>query len=221
MFKCYHYGQCCEDPFTQIAITLGDIQRMCTATSKSAVQLYKEKIIGIQPFHDADNPQQFELDLGLYIPCQFRKVDPTDGIRKCEIYTDRPINCRMFPYWILADAPVIAIKQIAKDGCKCLAENKYDAKFEEERKIYKEYKDKLSKIFEEEVLITDTFLDENEFRGVMKIEEVPQSKDEMRNTIIELVNRLQQQDFTPLFQKVDEELQNHRFTTDIPTIPQS
>ena len=55
MFECHHHGQCCEDPVTQINLTLGDLQRLTTSTQKSTLQLYKDKIIGIQPFGDPEN----------------------------------------------------------------------------------------------------------------------------------------------------------------------
>src|SRR3989338_929103 len=147
-FQCTNAGECCTNPSTQIAVTLGDIMRI-----KQFTKLPIEKIIphyvAVNPFGDPEKPQTFDLELGLNIPCRFREGN------RCTIYKARPLNCRLFPYWILAHAPQEKIKEIGEPGCKCLSHFEMD---EADRPVYKSYADALGKIMEQESAKTDSFM---------------------------------------------------------------
>jgi Fe-S-cluster containining protein len=97
-------------------------------------ELFKE-YIDLNPFGDSDLTH-YDLDLGLNRPCKFR-ID-----EKCSIYPARPLNCRIFPYWILAEAPLARLREIlAYHKCS------YDIF---KKKEYKKYKDILGEIILEE-----------------------------------------------------------------------
>jgi len=132
--KCNHCGLCCKDPCTQINVTIGDLHRISKFLEVPVDELFEEKI-GINPFADS-NLIHYDLDLGLNLPCKFR----VDG--KCSIYPARPLNCRLFPYWILAEAPPEKLKDILSEH-QC----SYDML---RKKDYERYKDIIAKILLEE-----------------------------------------------------------------------
>ena len=94
-FRCLHCGGCCENNATHINLTLGDISRFSEITCKSTEDLFREGSIGLMPFQTTEDPDIFEIELGLKIPCRFRKG------KRCMIYGARPLNCRLFPFWII------------------------------------------------------------------------------------------------------------------------
>lgn len=128
--KCNHCGLCCTDPCTQVNLTIGDISRISDYIKLPIEELFKE-YIDLNPFGDSDL-KHYDLDLGLNKPCKFR-ID-----EKCSIYPTRPLNCRIFPYWILAEAPLARLREILADH-KCA----YDIF---KKKEYKKYKDILGEI---------------------------------------------------------------------------
>ena len=71
---------------------------------------------------------------------------------KCMIHPFRPLNCRIFPYWILVHFHHLKICDNTTD---CLANLKLD---EQEVKKYREYSKKLGEIIEEEREITNNVL---------------------------------------------------------------
>jgi len=109
--ECTHCGLCCKDACTQVNLTIGDIYRISDFLNKPIDELIPE-FIDINPFGDPDLIH-YDLDIGLNNPCKFRK----DG--KCSIYEARPLNCRIFPYWILARAPPEQLTEILSEhGCR-------------------------------------------------------------------------------------------------------
>ena len=128
--KCTHCGFCCEDPCTQVNITVGDIWRISDYLKVPVEKLFPE-YMDMNPFGDPDLVH-YDIDLGLNNPCRFR----VNG--KCSIYPARPLNCRLFPYWILAEAPLEKLNDILGDyGCS------YDML---RRKDYQKYKDIIGEI---------------------------------------------------------------------------
>tara|TARA_Y100000310_G_C20696019_1_gene825801 strand:+ start:1840 stop:2550 length:711 start_codon:yes stop_codon:yes gene_type:complete len=95
MFKCFHCGECCVNPATQINITVGDLVRLSKEKGISIKSMFG-KYVGIVPFQ-TEEEFIYEMDLGLHIPCEFRS-----GLR-CSVYSARPMNCRLFPLWILVE----------------------------------------------------------------------------------------------------------------------
>ena len=90
-FKCHHCGECCRNVSAQINLSISDLARICQFLKCEVKEIIPK--IGIIPFlSENDN---FDYELGLNLPCQFRKDS------RCTIYPARPLNCRMFPYFIL------------------------------------------------------------------------------------------------------------------------
>lgn len=208
MFRCYHCGGCCEDVCTQINLTLGDISRLKNYTKKSALQLYKTGIIGVYPFGDPFKSNEFETDIGLFIPCTYRKQAKSHKL--CSIYQARPLNCRLFPYWILAEAPPKEIKQLICPGHECMKHFEIDEDFKDDRKIYHEYKEKIVKILFEESKISDPFFKKLGLKKKFKTTR-SKTKDDDFKVITKLVKELKQNDFSDIFKKIDKEIKRHSF----------
>jgi Fe-S-cluster containining protein len=205
MFLCYHCGGCCEDVCTQINLTLGDIKRLSEKTGKSALKLYKEGVIGVFPFGDPFKDDEYETDVGLFIPCRFRKSG------KCSIYGCRPINCRLFPYWILAEAPLNEIKTLICPGHECMKHLEIDADFKEDRKEYHSYKEKLVQILHFETQLSDKFYKKIGLKKKIKAKP-SKTKDDDLKIIFMLVKKLCKKDFSELFRKIDKEVKKQDFT---------
>lgn len=216
MFKCNHNGKCCEDPTTQINLTLGDIQRISKFTKKSALDLYNEGIMGVYPFGDPFKNDEFETDIGLYIPCGFRKKNEKLGKLICSIYPARPLNCRIFPFWVLAEAPMNEVEKFVKEHpCgECCG---VDEDFEEDRKLYNEYKEKLVEILSKEVPMSDSFYETLGLKKKIKTKPSKTQEEDFK-IINELIKEIRKEDFTVLFKKIDEEIKKHEFVLmeDIP-----
>ena len=132
--RCQHCGQCCgEDRRININLSVGDIFRICNHL-KISVDVFFEKYAGVKEFKD---PKQGDYpDLGLDIPCKFRKDN------RCSVYEARPVNCRIFPYWVLALVPEENLKEVLKNN-KC----KYDLG---KKEVYRKYQAAIAKILLEE-----------------------------------------------------------------------
>ena len=200
MFHCYHCGQCCEDIATQINLTLGDIKRISIITGKSAVELYNDKVISVMPFFDPLEPNKFEIDLGLFKPCRYLNKD-----KKCSIYSHRPLNCRLFPIWILAEAPKEAITEMSHDSGQCL--KKLD-NLNKKRFFYKNYVKKLSKVLDEENDSSDTFIKQLGLQNSIVIDEKLRNKEELKELIRQMIDNLQMFDHTFKFEQIDRKIQD-------------
>ena len=135
--KCNHCGLCCRDPRTQINLTVGDIYRITDFLKISVEEIFKEHV-GIMPFGDYDLIH-YDLDIGLDLPCKFRINE------RCSIYQVRPLNCRLFPYWVLSEAPPEKLKYLL-DKHKC----SYDLA---KKETYTKYKE----------IVGNTLLEESKF----------------------------------------------------------
>jgi len=216
MFRCNHNGRCCEDPTTQINLTLGDVQRISKFTKKSALQLYQEGIIGVYPFGDPFKNDEFETDVGIYIPCGFRKKNEKLGKLTCSIYPARPLNCRLFPFWVLAEAPMKEVKKFIKEhpcGDCCGV----DEDFEEDRKLYQAYKEQLVEVLSKEIPLSDQFY---EIQGLKKKIKTKPSKtqEEDLKIINKLIKDIRKEDVSEIFNNIDKEIKKHKFSDykDIP-----
>lgn len=210
MFRCYHCGGCCEDVSTQISLTLGDIQRLTKFTKKSALKLYKEGIIGVYPFGDPFKENEFETDVGIFVPCLFRKKKKDQDHTSCLIYPARPINCRLFPYWILAEAPPNEIKSIITPTHECMKHFEIDPDFKEDRKAFHIYKEKLVKILFKETRVSDQFYNTMGLKKKFKTKR-SKTKDDDFKVISQLVKQLQKKDYSDIFSKIDKEIKKHKF----------
>lgn len=210
MFNCNHNGQCCEDPATQISLTLGDLQRICKFTKKSALDLYKEGVLGVYPFGNPFKNNEFETDIGLFIPCKFRTNDKKTKRKSCAIYHARPLNCRLFPFWILAEASMQEIEDFVKNhkcgDCCCIDEH-----FEEDRALYKKYKEKLVEILSKESPISDRFYEKLGLKKKIKTK-ASKTKESDLKIISKLVKKMQKEDYSMIFKRIDKELPKYRFS---------
>lgn len=140
--KCNHCGLCCSDPCTQINLTIGDIKRISDFLKIPVEDLFKEHM-SVKPFADPDFIH-YDMDLGLELPCRFR-ID-----ERCSVYPVRPLNCRLFPYWVLAEAPPDRLKDIfSEHACS------YDML---RKKDYQRYKE----------IVGNILLDESKFLRIDK-----------------------------------------------------
>lgn len=171
--KCNHCGECCSDSPSQINLTIGDVWRICNSLNIS-VDAFFSKYAGLVPFADFDLIH-YDLDIGLHKPCNFRKGNV------CTIYNARPVNCRIFPYWILAKAPVDKIPQLLKDhNCG------YDIK---KREIYGKYEKSVGNILlkESEYFEIKKRIDIGKIKGYDKI--AKQHPKEMEKIKISLISK--------------------------------
>lgn len=149
--QCQHCGKCCNDKKISINLSVGDIWRICSFLKISIDEFFK-RYGGIKKFKDPRDLKE-EDDLGLNMPCKFRK----NG--ECSIYSARPVNCRIFPYWVFALIPERDIKRLLKDyECKYNLKNK---------KTYKKYQEAIANILLEEAKWFDV---DNEF-SISKVKE--------------------------------------------------
>ncbi len=151
-FKCKNCGYCCKNTTAQINLTLGDIKRISGYLNIPFEKIFG-KYIRMAPF--ASSETVYDYELGLIMPCNFRIN------KKCSIYPARPLNCRLFPYWILAEAPDDEIKNIITKKHKCM---KLLSITLNEKNKYKKYKDEIGKILLDESKITDDFIEANDFK---------------------------------------------------------
>jgi|TARA_Y100000310_G_scaffold291681_1_gene319798 Fe-S-cluster containining protein len=149
MFECFHCGECCVNPATQIGVTVGDLVRMSSESGMSVVELF-EKHVGIVPFQSGEEGV-YEMDLGLRIPCHFRK-----GIR-CEGYKGRPLNCRLFPLWILVEHKDSA-DEILTELNKCRGQRLEGEAFDKTKK----YVDMIKSVLMNESKLSDEIVKELE-----------------------------------------------------------
>jgi Fe-S-cluster containining protein len=146
-FACLHSGDCCERPYTQISLTVGDLLRLSEETRLGVDGLFEGGYVGITPFFESDNV--LEAGLGLKIPCKCR-VD-----KRCAAYSGRPLNCRLFPYWLLSELPKEKLAEYVDESYECVHSVSLD---EETLKRYKEYTGKIVDILDEESSLTETLL---------------------------------------------------------------
>ncbi|MFH1511245.1 MAG: YkgJ family cysteine cluster protein [Candidatus Woesearchaeota archaeon] len=140
---CFHCGECCESKATQINVTAGDILRLSEYLKMPFEELIPE-YIDINPFGSLGS-FEYDLELGINKPCNFRKNN------RCSVYKARPLNCRLFPTWIIAEAPLEEINSIIDSGSECHA-NHWTI---EDKAMARLYMEKISKVFWEETKTTE------------------------------------------------------------------
>jgi len=128
-------------------LTAGDIIRMADFLNWPVEKLFSEGFVGLRPFGVKEN--LFEINLGLQIPCKFRNN------KQCDIYEARPLNCRLFPYWVFADIPKEKIPKYVDESYECVHNVELDEKTLE---FYKKYCKEIALILEEESKITERLL---------------------------------------------------------------
>ncbi|MFH1053045.1 MAG: YkgJ family cysteine cluster protein [Candidatus Woesearchaeota archaeon] len=111
-FKCVHCGHCCINKSVQASITLDDIKRISEFTGKDHNFLINNNFLGLVASGTSE-PNVFDIDIGLKYPCKFRKDN------KCSIYEARPLNCRIFPLFLIAEVPFRRLKEYLDEDFKC------------------------------------------------------------------------------------------------------
>lgn len=147
-FKCMNCGKCCNAFYSQINVTIGDLIRISGFLEKPISYILKN-FVGINPFGDPENPTKFSYELGINMPCLLRKNE------KCSVYEARPLNCRLFPYWVLVQAFVFNKKEIIDKSYKCMN----DLKLKRNKiKNYSNYSKVIGNILMQEASLTDNIL---------------------------------------------------------------
>lgn len=150
-FECKHCGQCCIDECTQINLSIGDIVRICKFLNCNIGNVLLK--IGIKPFGDPETANHYDYELGLNIPCEFRKGE------KCTIYPARPLNCRIFPYFFLGNFEKDQLNEVIDPSHKCIS---MGIDFtEEEKEKYKKYAEFIGKLIMKEAKTTEQFYDKH------------------------------------------------------------
>lgn len=147
-FKCINCGKCCNAFYAQINLTIGDLIRISNFLEKPVGYVLKN-FVGINPFGDPANPTKFSYEFGINMPCLLRKKN------KCSIYETRPLNCRLFPYWVLVQAFVFNKKEMIDLSYKCM--NNLELSGDKIRK-YSNYSKLIGDILMQEASLTDNIL---------------------------------------------------------------
>jgi Fe-S-cluster containining protein len=147
-FKCKNCGKCCSAFYAQINLTIGDLIRISNFLEKPISYILKN-FISINPFGDPANPTKFSYEFGINMPCLFRKNE------RCAIYKTRPLNCRLFPYWILVQKFVFNQNKIIDKSYKCM--NNLELKKDKIKK-YSDYSKIVGDILIQEASLTDNIL---------------------------------------------------------------
>lgn len=188
-FQCLHSGKCCEKVYTQIALTIGDVLRIAHFLNKPVKHLFDESIVGLKPFEASENI--FEFEMGLTIPCKFRIN------QRCKIYDARPLNCRLFPYWILSEVSNEKIKEAIDDTYECVHSVKLSP---ESKERYKLYKDKIVEVLNNEADVTENILKKHELSFSVDLSK-QQGFDKVKEKIMQLENEFEGVEFQ---KKIDE-----------------
>jgi Fe-S-cluster containining protein len=106
-FACLHCGRCCTLGLVQINLSFVDILRL----GRPAARLFREGVIGFYPFFDPES-LRYDVELGLSKPCKLHKD------KRCSVYSSRPLNCRMFPYFLLSGP--LELEAVFDEGFKCV-----------------------------------------------------------------------------------------------------
>jgi len=147
-FKCRNCGKCCSAFYAQINLTIGDLIRISGLLEKP-INYILRNFVGINPFGDPENPTKFSYELGINMPCLLRKNE------KCSAYDARPLNCRLFPYWVLVQTFVFDQNKIIDASYKCM--NNLELKKDEIKK-YSDYSKVVGDILVQEASLTDNIL---------------------------------------------------------------
>ena len=141
-------GKCCSAFYAQINVTVGDLIRISNFLEKPVSYVLKN-FIGINPFGDPENPTNFGYELGINMPCLLRKNE------RCSVYEARPLNCRLFPYWVLVQAFVFNKKEIIDNSYECMNNLKLKR---DKIKRYSDYSKVIGDILIQEASLTDNIL---------------------------------------------------------------
>ncbi|MDP7610536.1 MAG: YkgJ family cysteine cluster protein [Candidatus Woesearchaeota archaeon] len=153
-FQCRHCSLCCSDSTMPINLTLGDIYRITSFLKTEFSKLFWNHIT-IFPFPNPEYPLLYDFELGLRLPCRFRKN------QRCSIYKARPLNCRLFPYWLLSNPNKDGYKEYIGPTRKCIKDYKEDSI---NKKNYLEYKHKVGNIILQESSLTEHLFSKNNLK---------------------------------------------------------
>jgi len=159
MFQCSHCGICCTDTAIAINLTVGDLVRLAAKLQKSIAGLFPE-IVNFNPFPDEGI---IAFEPGLNKPCALHIHD------RCSIYTERPLNCRIFPFWLLK-----APKQVWPVDYDCL--DNLAGVSEDEKKQYIAYAKQLADIIMQESQLTEEVLAGIGIRKIVDVSNHPEYK---------------------------------------------
>ncbi|MEK6967799.1 MAG: YkgJ family cysteine cluster protein [Nanoarchaeota archaeon] len=196
-FECTHCGACCKKETSPVNITLGDIKRIAKFLGKDPKDVIGNEI-KIRPFMDANEPGRFELELGLPKPCHFWKDD------RCSIYSARPLNCRLFPFWLYATQPDATIKEQTLPGYECIINSEVDT---DHRMTYAEYSRRLSTQLMTESKETDEFMEIHDFFDEITLD----GHDEEILLVLEGPGPKTEETFVKIVRAAEKKISNERY----------
>jgi Fe-S-cluster containining protein len=118
--------------------------------------------IGWRPFEDPENLKVFDVELGLKLPCGFRR----DG--RCSVYPARPLNCRMFPSVFLGNVPDDQLHEVIDATHKCIVEG--ISLTADEKSTYRESAHKIGEQILAEASVTEEWYVEHGLKRQVKVE---------------------------------------------------
>ena len=199
-FNCTHCEKCCCETATQIKLTVLDLIRLSKALGKPVSSLFFG-YLGFKPFLEDGSVYSFEP--GLNIPCVF--YDDSKQKDKCNVYNSRPLNCRMFPFWILVQ---FSKKGISDNETPCLSDLKLD---KDEVEKYEKYSEKLGRIIDEEENVTQEIM--KRLNAVKKVDlssnisgQWMDEKEFVRAKINVLLSMIKREDYTEIVKLLDKEI---------------
>jgi Fe-S-cluster containining protein len=169
-FKCLHSGKCCSFTYVQINLTIGDIIRLSDFLKKTILEMFNEEIIGFMPFFDTNTMDAYDVELGLIKPCKLHINN------RCSVYPARPLNCRIFPYFIISNFNKADISKIFPSDYKCVHRIELNKELKEKYKIYSK---QLGEIILNESEMTKRLFDKISFHMRFKMDDY---KDELENS---------------------------------------
>lgn len=171
-FRCRNSGKCCLLTHIEVGIGVGDLIRI-SEKEKIPIKQLLQDWVGLNPF-STDKEYVYEYELGIDMPCSFRQLG------KCSVYDSRPLNCRMFPYWILANLPKHEIRRRIDSSYRCIHETVLT---KERKERYKNYTDKIGSIILKEAELTDQMMAELGFKRIVNIRGATEDQErELRKT---------------------------------------
>ncbi len=147
-FVCIHCGRCCFDERFQVNLTFGDIARLSAFSKLPPLGFFRKGYALFQGFYNIEKGV-YDVEFGLRRPCSFRRQ------ARCSVYIARPLNCRIFPYFLLAKFSKQEITNMGKQGFLGMLEL---CPTNSEISKYSTYSEKLGKLILEESQVTDKVL---------------------------------------------------------------
>jgi Fe-S-cluster containining protein len=179
-------------------------------------QLFEDNIIGFMPFFDTETNDAYDVEIGLVKPCRLHTA------KRCSAYPARPLNCRIFPFFLIARFPKEALSKIFNPSYDCI--HGIDLS-EKEKEKYKNYSKKIGDMLLLEAENTEKMMKEIGFNlrfSIIDYRDELKKKFEGRKVNDEeaeeirinfFLNEIKRKDLEPYIQKISLWEEKHRFVS--------